>query len=227
MMRGTFMSEHDVEVWQCALTGADDPAMAALLSEEELSRAARFHFDRDRRRFVIARGALRTLLGRYLQRDPAGLRFELGANGKPFLPDDAARFNVSHSGDVALVALSRRHECGIDVEQFRATPDLDAIAERFFSRQECDALRQFQGPLRIDAFFRCWTRKEAVVKATGIGLSLSLQSFDVPVGPEPWSSVTTVGSDRWWLTGVPVPDGYAAALAVDREHLRIGFHTMR
>jgi 4'-phosphopantetheinyl transferase len=102
------------------------------------------------------------------------LLFATGSNGKPLLPSGKVFFNVSHSSDVALYAVSRNLECGIDVEEVRDLPDLDAIAERLFSPQECLALSELAKYARISAFFLCWTRKESVIKATGIGLSLSL-----------------------------------------------------
>jgi 4'-phosphopantetheinyl transferase len=218
------MPVHDVDVWLCTLTAVDVSSVAPLLSPDEHERAERFRFERDRVRFVAARGVLRLLLGRRLLRDPRSLRFALGDHGKPRLEQDDVRFNVSHSGDFAAYAVSDAADCGIDVEQIRATPDLDAIAQRFFSASEAAALAALPAAERVEAFFRCWTRKEAIVKATGIGLSLSLQSFDVPIGADALPRVVDANAAPWSLHAVPVPAGHAGALAVGGEQPRIAFH---
>jgi 4'-phosphopantetheinyl transferase len=218
------MSTCEVDVWLCTLTTIDVSSVAPLLSPDEQERAARFHFERDRTRFVAARGVLRLLLGRRLGRDPRSLRFTLGDHGKPRLEGEDVRFNVSHSADLAAYAVSEAADCGIDVEQVRPTRDLEAIARRFFSPPEAAAIGALPPAERIEAFFRCWTRKEAIVKATGIGLSLSLQSFEVPIGAGALPCVVAAHAAPWSLHAVPVPAGHAGALAVGGEPPRIAFH---
>lgn len=217
------MRRNDVDVWLCSLSTVDASTMAPLLSIGERERAERFRFERDRTRFIVARGVLRTLLSRYVQCDPCSLRFTFGMNGKPLLPNGEAFFNVSHSADIALYVVSREFDCGIDVEQIKPTLDLEVMAQRFFSRRECLALSELTGDAQTEAFFRCWTRKEALVKATGIGLSLPLHSFDVPVQIDGLPCETFVNSQRWWLHEAPVPSGYAGALAVASEHAVITY----
>ena len=157
------------------------------LAADEQARAERFHFERDREHFIVARGVLRAILGRYLNRAPERLSFCYGAHGKPALAGeagaDAIRFNVSHSHGVALYAVTRGREVGIDLERIRFDLAVLEIAERFFSRREVATLRTLPTEAQRQAFFRCWTRKEAYIKARGEGLSLPLDQFDVSLAP--------------------------------------------
>jgi 4'-phosphopantetheinyl transferase len=162
-------------------------ALAPLLSDVERQRASRFAFDRDRRRFTVARARLRQLLSARLDVRPEAVELTCGAHGKPSLAgrfaDSDLRFNVSHSDDVAVYALSRGREIGIDVEAVRAVPDADDIAARFFSRRENEAYRTLDPCDRPLGFFNCWTRKEAFIKALGDGLYHPLDRFDVSLSP--------------------------------------------
>jgi 4'-phosphopantetheinyl transferase len=158
----------------------------ATISVEERARADRFRFPRDRDRFTAARAALRRLLALYLNADPRRLRFALGPYGKPELEgeegDEALRFNLSHSDALALCAVTRARAVGVDLERIRARIDEVEIAERYFSRREVEQLRAVPPQLRSAAFFRCWTRKEAYIKARGEGLSHPLAQFSVSFG---------------------------------------------
>jgi 4'-phosphopantetheinyl transferase len=152
----------------------------SVLSEDELERAARFRFERDRRRFVAARSTLRSLLASYLDSSPGDIAFAYGRYGKPAVPGSELSFNVSHSGSCALFAFGPEFELGVDVELLdSARPDDDLVAESFFSPREVETLRSHSPSARPRAFLRCWTRKEAFIKARGDGLSLPLQDFDV------------------------------------------------
>jgi 4'-phosphopantetheinyl transferase len=223
----------EVHVWRTALD-LDPPRVAALaasLSADERDRAARFHFERDRVRFTVARGVLRALLGRYLDLPAPALAFDYGQHGKPSLaaaavarPVDGApgaelRFNLSHSAGVALCAVTRGREVGVDVEGLRADFATDEIAERFFSPAERAALRALPAGARCAAFFACWTRKEAYIKARGLGLSLALDAFDVSLAPgEPAALLATRDEpgalDRWLLRALdPGPDLAGAVVA--------------
>jgi 4'-phosphopantetheinyl transferase len=226
------LATDEVALWQAAL---DDPAqMAALwgtLSDDERARAERFRFERDRRRFAVCRGYLRALLAPLTGQAPAELRFRYGARGKPAL--DAAggggdlRFNVSHSDGVAIYAVTRGREVGVDLERVRPVRDVEQIAERFFSTPECDALRTVPEEVKLDAFFTCWTRKEAYVKARGEGLGYPLDRFAVSVTPGgPALLAPAGGADEsetapWSLTGLRQPEGYVAALAVEGHNWRL------
>jgi 4'-phosphopantetheinyl transferase len=215
-----------VEVWATGLDRA--PAvlarMRAILADDETARAARFHFERDARRFVVARAVLRELLGAYLAVTPREVSFVNGPRDKPGLapPLDASgvQFNVSHSGEIALYAVTRHRPVGVDVEQVRALDNLAALAERNFSRAERAALFALPPAHRPAAFFACWTRKEAYVKALGEGLAHPLDAFTVSLAAGEPARVTEIGGDaaaaqRWTLAALDVAPGYEAAVAVD------------
>lgn len=215
-----------VDVWATALDRppATLERLGRLLTDDETARAKRFVFARDRRRFVVARGVLRELLGAYLGRAPGAIRFVYGAAGKPALapPLDAAglEFNVSHSDEIALYAVGLYRPVGADVEQVRALDDLEALAERNFSRAERRALFALPLTQRLAGFFACWTRKEAFIKALGEGLSHPLDAFTVSLAPgEPARFVEIGGeagdAERWTLAAVEVGADYHAAVAVD------------
>lgn len=212
----------EVHVWRVALDRSDESVspFQAVLARDERRRAERFHFARDRRRFSVTRGALRMLLARYLGGDPTDVDFEYGAHGKPRLAGDPSlRFNVSHSHELALLAFTHGAELGIDVERERRLEDLEEIAERFFSPRETTALRGLQPAQRPGAFFRCWTRKEAWIKATGDGLAQALHTFDVSLAPGETPRLEVVSgrpgeAERWWMADLEPAPGYAGALAI-------------
>ena len=161
----------DVHVWyvDLAVEAETQRRLAAGLSEDEGARAARFVFARDTRRFVVARSALRALLAGYLDVTAAALAFAYGPHGKPALDGGRAvlGFNLSHSGEVAVVAVGWDRALGVDVELWRPLPDLVALAARSFAPRELAVLDALPETERPEAFFRCWTRKEAFIKATG------------------------------------------------------------
>lgn len=223
------LPEHAVHIYQVRLDAREDllRQLASVLAADEQARAARFHFARDSRQYVIVRGALRLLLAAYLGRAADALRFGYTEFGKPFLlsaedaPDTDIAFNVSHSHKVALLAFAWGVRLGIDVEFIKPELAGERIAERFFSPREVAALRELPAAEQPAAFFRCWTRKEAFVKARGEGLSLPLHSFDVSLAPGEFPALLHVETDpaeveRWTLhTVTPTSSGYAAALAVE------------
>ena len=213
----------DVHVWRVAL---DPPAEAVValahtLSDDERDRAARFHFDRDRIAFTVARGALRTLAGRYLAAPPARLAFGYRERGKPYLAAGGLRFNVSHSGQRALLCFARDREVGVDIELRRELSDLLALARTAFSPAEYAALCRLPEAAHPDAFFACWSRKEAFIKATGEGVA-QLAAFDVSLAPGEPAQLLRVdgeppGAPRWSIHDLPAIPGYAAALVVERN----------
>jgi 4'-phosphopantetheinyl transferase len=222
------LSSAEVHVWRAAL----DPAASCveqlqrLLSADELQRAARFHFPRDRRRFIVARGVLRDILSRYLGVPPAALAFRYSAYGKPALADveaeEGLRFNISHAHEMALFAITCGREVGVDIEYLHRTIAYEEIAERFFSAHERASLRAVPAEVKHQAFFNCWTRKEAYIKAHGEGLSLPLDQFDVSLTPgEPAALLATRGDPRdarrWSLQAVAPDPGYVAALAIEGQ----------
>ncbi|MEW6305682.1 MAG: 4'-phosphopantetheinyl transferase superfamily protein [Verrucomicrobiota bacterium] len=215
----------EVHVWRIWLdqTVIPLPEFERLLSGDERARAARFHFPRDHRRFVTGRGFLRKLLGNYLHLDPRQIFFFYGRNGKPRLtpvPDSAVlHFNVSHSDDLALIAVTRDCEIGIDVEHIRPITEADQIAARFFTPRELAQWRALPPELRTEAFFNCWTRKEACLKANGGTLDEALKQIDVSLSRGNSVRLFSVPDNSWhtsyWsiMAFTPAPE-FAGALAV-------------
>jgi 4'-phosphopantetheinyl transferase len=219
------LPEDEVHLWRADLEAirTDESRWQKLLSSDESTRAARFHFARDRQRFVASRALLRTILGSYLATDPSGLSFAYSKKEKPSLGQghraSGISFNLSHSGGVALFAFTRRREIGVDVEHLRSDFDLEAIARRFFSASEQKRLAALPPEEKAAAFFRCWTRKEAYIKATGDGLSLPLTQFDVSLEAGETSGLLATRPNaeeagRWQLREVAGGSGYIAALCV-------------
>ena len=218
-----------VHVWRIALNQEDDrlERFRRTLEAGELERAGRFHFDKDRRHFIVARGFLRSVVARYLGSQPEALRFEYGAYGKPALgTEHTLRFNLSHSNEVALLAVSLDADIGVDVEHIRADFASEDIARRYFSRAEVEVFNALPPEERVAAFFRCWTRKEAYIKAIGKGFSQSLSAFDVTLAPGIAPALLRAEDDdasRWWMSDIEVGEGYAGALIVERPVAQVRF----
>jgi 4'-phosphopantetheinyl transferase len=220
------LSRQDVHVWRTSLDLSPEHIrrLRQFLAADEITRAERFYFEKDRQHFIVARGVLRVILSRYLGIAPRRLVFSYSSYGKPALAmapgNDWLRFNVSHSHTLGLYAVARSREVGIDVEHIRANVDSELIAESYFSPREVAALRALPADQRRDAFFTCWTRKEAYIKARGEGLSFPLDRFDVSLAPgEPAALLRTLGDPleacRWSLQALAPGAGYMAALAVE------------
>jgi 4'-phosphopantetheinyl transferase len=213
------LRERVVDVWETGLDLAADElqALHGLLSPAECDRAARFHFERDRRRFIVAHGQLRQLLGRYADAAPSAVMIETRASGKPFTRRELPlEFNLSHADDRVVFAFAR-WPVGIDVERIRPLPDLLAIAARFFAPGEYDAMQRLTGAPLQDMFFRCWTLKEAYVKAVGDGLNVPLSAFEVslnPCAPRMLSCDRDPDEPSRWQFGAWADGGFAIALAV-------------
>ena len=214
----------EVHVWRVTLDERSANFDKAL-AENDRTQAARFRFNVDRERFLNARASLRMTLGRYLETAPHALQFGFGAHGKPAL--GAAqnnldlRFNLSHSHEFALIAITLGREIGVDIEYMRADFAGDEIAARFFSQNEIAQLDSVAPESRVTAFFDCWTRKEAYIKARGEGLSFPLNQFDVSLGPH--SRAVLLGNrldptetSRWVLRELSPAPNYAAAIAVEK-----------
>ncbi|MGC2060966.1 MAG: 4'-phosphopantetheinyl transferase superfamily protein [Candidatus Sulfotelmatobacter sp.] len=226
------LAEDEVQLWRVDLEAirSHEFRWQEVLSSDETARAARFHFAADRQRFVASRAWLRTILAAFLVAEPRELNFSYSKNQKPSLGSAYAKsgigFNVSHSGGIALYAFARHREIGVDVEQIRRDFDVESIAERFFSvseREQLAALPEFE---KVDAFFRCWTRKEAYIKAIGEGLSLPLSQFDVSLEALETNALLSTRpdsaeADQWTIREVPGGTGYRAALCVHGQDWRL------
>ena len=220
------LSSGEVHVWRAHLEQPAEVVQRFLrtLDEDEQTRASRFHFEKHRQRFIVGRSVLRSLLGRYLDVQPEDVHFAYGPYGKPSL--DAAhhagtlRFNASHSHELAVYAFAQDHDVGIDVEYIKEDFATEEIAERFFSAYEVQVLRALRVEEQAAAFFRCWTRKEAYIKAIGSGLSHPLDQFDVTLAPNEAAALLRDAREpesvtQWSLFNLEVDTGYAAALAVN------------
>ena len=216
------LENRQVDVWRLSLGLLTDSVKLteSTLSADEKERAARFHFEADRNQFAIAHGALRNILGRYLHRDPAELTFSINQYGKPALVNSNVEFNLSHSGDFVLIAVTQGRKIGVDVERIRQGISSHVIAQQYFSKAEVAELQSLPIDQRESAFFTCWTRKEAYIKAQGLGLSLPLEGFDVSLTPGHPAILRATRPDekeatRWTLRSLDVDPNYAGAVAVE------------
>lgn len=224
------LSRQEVHVWGIPL---EQPlprveALLRTLSPDEQERANRFYFARDRCHFIVGRGALRDILGRYLDIAPQALVLTYGPRGKPGLAPSLVeriprasevRFNLSHSGELALCAVTSGHDLGVDIERLRELEDAERIARRFFAAGEVRVFCGLPEEARIQGFFNCWTRKEAYIKATGDGLSMPLDSFEVSLRPGEAARFLRVQGQpvtglQWCLRALEPAPGYVAALCV-------------
>ena len=221
----------DVHLWAAKLdkSGEQVSSLESMLSRDERSRAQQFKFETDRNRFIAGRSLLRTILSSYVPLDPARLSFTYSQRGKPALKDlpgpGMLHFNVAHSKDLILIAVTRACAVGIDVEGIRPMNDAEEIAARFFSSRETAKLMALPKDERTTAFFKLWTRKEAWLKATGDGLSEMLNEVEVSFLSEEPARVLAISgkveaSKRWTLMNLAPAAGFAAAVAAEAKDLQ-------
>lgn len=225
-LRAGLQSDH-VHVWRAQL---DQPApinsaLAGVLTDGERARARRFRSDSHRDHFIVCRAAQRDILGVYAGVAPEAIAFQYSAYGKPSLDGGSERarrirFNTSNSGQLAVFAVAMEREVGIDVEADRAIPDALPLARRFFSAAEFDALLATPAESRHRAFLTCWTRKEAFIKAVGLGVSMPLDGFDVTIRPDEPAALRCTRPDpsaaeRWSMHSLDMRLGYFGALVVE------------
>lgn len=226
------LPDDEVHLWRIDLAAVApaEKRWQEILSPDERARAARFHFERDRRYYTATRALLRTILASYVGAEPADLVFRYSEKEKPALDPqfslDAVEFNISHSGTAALLAFTRGRALGIDVELIREDFDPKALAHRFFSKHEQTQLTALDPSEKYSGFFRCWTRKEAYIKAVGTGLSLPLDQFDVSLRPGDENALLATRPEaseaaEWSLREVPVGNGYVGALCVRGHDWRL------
>jgi 4'-phosphopantetheinyl transferase len=217
----------EVHIWLAGLDVEPEERtrLRSYLNEEEVSRAERFVFPRDHDHFIVGRGRLRELVGRYLRCPPNVVQFKTGRYGKLSLLDDLDPlcFNLSHSNGLALYGFCMGRELGIDTEKIRSGFAGEEIAARYFSAAEQKELAEVPNELRDTAFFLCWTRKEAYIKAHGDGLQIPLDSFDVSLKPGEPEKLRSVDSERWSMRSfVPAPE-FLAAIIVEGEIQSVRF----
>jgi len=220
------LGEKDIHIWQAEL---DLPILGfqklyQTLSIDERVRAERFHFEKDRKCFIARHGILRTILGCYLNVEPSRLQFCYGKYGKPELADTFGEgpilFNMSDSEGLALYAFTRSQEIGVDIEHIRDIPEMDQITERFFSERENAVFRSLPESKKKEAFFNCWVRKEAFIKAIGAGLHCPLDKFEVSLVPGDPANLPSIQEDsrvafRWSMQELKPRSGFAAAFAIE------------
>ncbi len=223
------LGEDQVHVWRIQLD-LDAESSPAVLSVEEKEKAARFRFDRDRRRFSAAHAALRVILAGYLNLKPQEVQFTNNSYGKPYLAGSSTLFfNLSHSHELALLAVALRREVGVDVEYIRQELVEPAVIRRYFAPAEVAALAALPAGVEVGAFFNIWTRKEAFIKARGMGLSLPLDQFDVSVYPNNGEVVLKTyaepeQADLWSIQAFhPAPEYAAAVAAQGRDWVMVGY----
>jgi 4'-phosphopantetheinyl transferase len=219
------LSGNQVHVWAVNLEACELQALEKTLSSEELKRASTFRFAQDQRRFIVTRGILRSLLTQYLETSAREIRFRYSAHGRPALdsPVSKLEFNVAHSGSMALLAFSVGRRIGVDLEKIREDMAFEPIMERYFSSYETEAIKQLPSEERRRAFFVCWTRKEAYLKATGEGLVFDLNRFDVTVAPESAALLNVQGEPEapriWDLKNMHPAPGYVGTVAAEGRKL--------
>ncbi len=225
------LGDGDVHVWHLPLS-IDDVRLEQclqVLATDETERAARFAFPYLRQRYIAAHGMLRLILGAMLNRDPAGLEFRKGDHGKPYLPGGELQFNLSHSNEQGLLAVTRRAEIGVDIEGMSRKLDTGGIAERFFSAREAEELFSLEAEAQRHGFFNLWTRKEAWLKATGIGISEGLNKVEFNCRPgDPARLVRINGREAeaqtWHVSTFLTPaEGFIGSVALEAQPSQIRF----
>jgi 4'-phosphopantetheinyl transferase len=205
-----------LHLWLVALPTepVDLAGLERLLSPEEGLEARRFHRPADRLRSVAARAALRTILGAYLQERPQALRLATGPSGKPCL--DGLQFNLSHAGELALVAVSKEKRVGVDIENLRESPAMQAVVSYIFTAGERSFVESHGVEHRTRAFFLIWNRREAAAKALGVDLLASFSRLEVPAAAySPTGFLVPLSAEDWWLRDVNPAPGYAGALCLE------------
>ena len=221
-----------ISIWTATLDRSEGERARweSTLSPDELARADRFHFAKDRNHYVVARGMLRALLGDYLHLDPRKLEFSYGPYGKPELSGagatSGASFNLAHSGGLAAFAISRRRKLGIDVERIQAESAGEDIARRYFSAREVGDLQALPPEEKIAGFFRCWTRKEAYLKALGTGLQTPLDGFSVSLLPGQSAAFLNGVERDWCLEAFEPAKGYAGAVVYSGQPCAIQYFSV-
>jgi 4'-phosphopantetheinyl transferase len=224
------LSGPEVDIWSAKLDLSlmQMQNLMGILSAHEKKRSQQLRFDRDKLRYVFSHGILRWILSKYVDESADQIEIVIGPQGKPSLVQQEKKypihFNLSHSHETVLCAITAVGEIGVDVEKIREVPDLEKIVRQFFSTRERAAFKEIPSSQRKQAFFRCWTRKEALIKAMGGGLSLPLDQFDVSILPDPAAALLDIHWDsrkmqHWLLSDISLDVGHAAALAINISNM--------
>lgn len=222
------LDKNEIHIWRKRLDdcNSDVNKYECILSRDELEKAHRFKFEKDKNYYIVGRGTLREILSKYLNADSAKLKFSYSQNGKPSLENNKLKFNLSHSNGYAAYAFTTDDEIGIDVEYMREIPDILQVSERFFSEMERDELNKIgENQLEL-GFFNCWTRKEAFLKAIGDGLSYPLENFSVTLNPKDEPKIFWIKDhpDKikfWSLYNLPAAIHYVSSVAIKAKDKKI------
>jgi len=213
------INDQQIHIWTVDVSNHLNPDFAAYLDNQESERAERFKFSKDRNCFIGSHVALRILLGKYCDCAPRAIAYEYTAYNKPTLIDNnPIQFNLSHSHNQAIIAITKNHPIGIDIEYMQEKKILTELAKRFFSSQEYEEYKSLATSQKTLGFYNCWTRKEAFVKALGIGITCPLKSFSVNLTPEIDAKILSVQNNQddvnqWKLFGFIPENNYCAAIA--------------
>lgn len=224
------LSPNNIHIWRANLkiSQLQIEELFKTLSSDEIERANRFYFERDKHRFIVARATLRKILSQYLNLNPTQLEFTYSERGKPYLPTTSILFNLSHSQDLALYAITTVNQIGIDLEYIRPMDDAESLAKRFFSAQEYNLISQLPPQQQQEIFFKIWTCKEAYLKATGDGLAGGLEKVEVCLKPEQPIQFMSINGNikeasRWYLYQFIPQSNYIAAVVVAGKNQNLSF----
>lgn len=226
------LAGNEIHVFAATLSWPADilKQFATILSPDETARANKFKFERHRNRFIAGRGALREILALYLNANPSELTFDYSPNGKPTLAGQFAKtgihFNLAHSEELALIAVTRIGIVGVDVERVRAVKEMDHLVARFFSPRESEAFQKVSEAEKPAAFFNLWTRKEALLKATGEGITRSLSLVEVSFLPGQPAQLIAIAGDsakaaEWSLRELSPAIGFTGAIAIQSRDINV------
>lgn len=231
------LTDSDIHIWCASLSASaeDLSRYTTLLSQDELERAKRFHFERDHNHFIVGRALLRTFIGSYLDMEPSQIEFVYGQYGKPALKTVLHKkhleFNLSHSKDFAVYAFGLDRKIGIDLEHIRPMPDMDDFVRQFFSLRENVLVNSLSGKQKEETFFKIWTCKEAFLKANGSGLTVPINQVEISVEHDGSITLLSIGggreqADAWRLELFsPSPD-HQAALVVEGHNVQVVFQSL-
>lgn len=218
----TFLIKNNLHIWKIVypeINFKSNP-ISNVLHHDEIERANKFYFETDRKRFIVTRAFLKIIMAKILKISPNDIHFSFNKHGKPELEQNIPiHFNISHSGDIGLIAVSDQGPVGIDVERYRKTMTSGKVAKRFFSADEVDTFLSLPEYQRQEGFFNCWTRKEAFIKALGLGLAMPLSNFSVTLKPGIPAQLLSVTHNNekasdWLLKDIHMENNYAAAYAI-------------
>ena len=226
MSAGKWSVDDEVHVWHYVLDVNTErkAGLKRMLNDEELDQAARYRFEKHRRRFIASRGTLRIIIARYLDCEPHRLHIGYGKHGKPYIVSENSvqniRFNATNSHGLGAIAISRRSELGLDLEKVCSNDDYELVASRVFSTEEREWLIRLPEEERLSAFFELWTCKEAYLKGKGFGLAVPPNHFSVSMDPEKeprlsWSAIDDNDPQRWLFKKLSIEPGFVACLAVE------------